>query len=270
LNKKYSLREIKASLTEEKGSFDKKYPWNHYVTRPLSFYVTWVMLPLGFNANQVTLLSFLVGLISCVFFLTGFYGSIIGALLFNIFFVFDGVDGNIARLTGTTSFYGKYLDSKVGMTMDVLPYLFIGVGLYSHPDPRFNQVMSLFGVPHVVHGLWFIIFGMAPALLVLFKDIIKTKYTMLVISSGKDAELKKGKTLNYPESVPASYRYIYWLYDNIIGAQQGIWLPGLILAALTRSLSLFLLFFTIAHFLDIWINEIWYRSRIKKMGISEM
>jgi phosphatidylglycerophosphate synthase len=266
LRKKYTLQEIKASLTEETNSFDRKYPWNHYVTRQLSFYMTWLILPLGLNANQITIVSFFIGLASCGFFLTGFLGGIIGAILFNIFFVFDGVDGNIARLTGTTSFYGKYLDGKVGMTMQFFPYLFIGFGLYLYPDEGLNQVLSLFGVQHVFQEAWFIVLGMAPAILVLFNNMLKSQYSMLVIRSGKKSELERGATLNYPASIPHSLKTIYWLYDNIISAQQGIWLPGLILAAITQSLSLFLSFFTAAHFLDILINEIWHKHRIKKLA----
>jgi len=65
--------------------------------------------------NQITILSFLVGLASGLFFLNH---ALIGGLLAQISSIIDGVDGDLADLSGQTSSFGGFLDSVLDRYAD--------------------------------------------------------------------------------------------------------------------------------------------------------
>ena len=97
---------------------------NRKLSRPL----TRVFLRTPFTPNQVTGLSFLVGLFGAGCFLLGSYGwTLVGALLLQASTVLDCVDGEIARVKMLESPFGEWLD----ITLDTVVHIaiFIGVGV---------------------------------------------------------------------------------------------------------------------------------------------
>jgi phosphatidylglycerophosphate synthase len=65
----------------------------------------------GITPNQVSFVSFLVGLGSAAAFAQGNHAMLaLGALLYHVSFVLDCIDGKIARLKGTGSPFGMWLD----------------------------------------------------------------------------------------------------------------------------------------------------------------
>jgi phosphatidylglycerophosphate synthase len=61
--------------------------------------------------NQISFVSFLVGILSAASFAQGEHRwLIVGALLYHVSFVLDCIDGKIARLKGTGSAFGMWLD----------------------------------------------------------------------------------------------------------------------------------------------------------------
>jgi phosphatidylglycerophosphate synthase len=65
--------------------------------------------------NQITILSFLVGLASGLFFLDH---VLIGGLLAQISSIIDGVDGDLAFFAGQTSSFGGFMDSVLDRYAD--------------------------------------------------------------------------------------------------------------------------------------------------------
>lgn len=119
---------VLASYTEEKRRWDQTFPWIAYVLRPASFLLTWA-LPAWVTANQVTALSYLVALLSLVFIAAGSSaGFLLGALFLVLFNFLDCVDGNLARLRGTSTSFGRFLDA-LAFPAFVLPYFALGIGL---------------------------------------------------------------------------------------------------------------------------------------------
>lgn len=117
--------------------------WTYKVIRPLSWYPTWVFLKLGIRANQITVCGFLLGILGCVLLAFGTHTFIIlGALLINSNYLLDRCDGNVARMTNTTSQFGKILDVYCDYTIDTLAPVCIGIGLYLHPA---------FGIPSIAY-----------------------------------------------------------------------------------------------------------------------
>ena len=84
-----------------------------------------------FTPNQITMISFIIGLLSAYSFLKGtWYYLIAGAILFEISFMLDFVDGGIARLKGLTSKFGMYLDTVSDFTKFLFITLCLAYGQY--------------------------------------------------------------------------------------------------------------------------------------------
>jgi len=86
--------------------------WTVFLVDPLA---ARIILPLAnwtkVTPNQVSLASFVVGLLAAAAFWQGDHHALVaGALLYHISFVLDCVDGKIARLKGTGSVFGMWLD----------------------------------------------------------------------------------------------------------------------------------------------------------------
>lgn len=141
------------TLSELKRTVTEAYPeniWTGKVIRPLSCYPTWLFLKLGVSANQTTVLGIFLGVLGCILVTRGTYATVVwGALLLNLNYVMDRVDGNIARATNTTSTLGKLLDGFSDILLDAAIPVCVGVGLYSHP------ALGLPGEVYLLTGLVF-------------------------------------------------------------------------------------------------------------------
>ncbi len=121
---KISLRQIRDSLPREKNLADSI--WTRYILRPVSIPAAWIFLRFGLRANTVSYLSALLCIIAGILYGSGiFFLALTGALLFNLFAVLDCVDGNIARVTGTTGPYGGWADAVGGY----IAYITVLLGL---------------------------------------------------------------------------------------------------------------------------------------------
>ncbi|GAA2357494.1 CDP-alcohol phosphatidyltransferase family protein [Streptomyces cuspidosporus] len=73
--------------------------------------VRWTAMHTRVTPNQITWGAFIVGLGSAACFTQGDWRwLLLGALLYHVSFIFDCMDGKLARLTGTGSVFGAWLD----------------------------------------------------------------------------------------------------------------------------------------------------------------
>ena len=89
-----------------------------------------LMRPLAATAvtpNQITTLSFAIGLLAAGLYASGGNASHAGGACFMLAFLLDHADGELARMTGRTSTVGHYYDVAAGGI--VLVALFVGIGL---------------------------------------------------------------------------------------------------------------------------------------------
>jgi phosphatidylglycerophosphate synthase len=78
--------------------------------------------------NRLTVTAFLLGLAAAAGFLTGAAGWLVaGVVLYHVSFVIDCVDGKLARLTGSGSVFGGWLD----FFLDRLRVVICGVALFA-------------------------------------------------------------------------------------------------------------------------------------------
>ncbi|HYK82361.1 MAG TPA: CDP-alcohol phosphatidyltransferase family protein [Gemmatimonadales bacterium] len=79
--------------------------------RPIGFRIARALQPTGVSADQVTLWSLLIGLVAGhLFAYQDRWTNVLGFVLFIVSDVFDSADGQLARLRGTSTRFGRALD----------------------------------------------------------------------------------------------------------------------------------------------------------------
>jgi phosphatidylglycerophosphate synthase len=100
-----------------------------FFLRKFSKILTWVAVKIGATPNQVTLLSFAIGLYSAYSFSRGTFLSILlGAFLLQLSIIVDCVDGELARYTRKFSKLGAWLDAVTDRVKEYLVFLGLAYG----------------------------------------------------------------------------------------------------------------------------------------------
>ncbi len=97
--------------------------WTEWVCRPPAAIFVYALQSSRVTPNQVTFFATVLALVSAALFivLPNWWGAIVAALLFELSFVFDCVDGQLARIRKTPSLIGHHLD----FLMDEIKAFFI-------------------------------------------------------------------------------------------------------------------------------------------------
>lgn len=107
--------------------------FSELVLRRLSKPLTWLAVKLGATPNQVTIVSFGIGLLAAYFFAQGDTLSlVIGALLLQLSIVVDCVDGELARYTRSFSELGAWLDAITDRVKEYVVFLGLAYGAFVH------------------------------------------------------------------------------------------------------------------------------------------
>lgn len=100
-----------------------------FFVSPYSRYIARWMARMGRTPNQVTVLSMAVGAGAAAAFATGSRtGLVVGAILLQLAFTFDCVDGQLARYTRTFSRFGAWLDSVFDRGKEYLVFAGLAIG----------------------------------------------------------------------------------------------------------------------------------------------
>lgn len=100
-----------------------------FILRKFSKLLTWAAVRLKMTPNQVTLISFAIGLISAFEFSRGDFWSIfIGAVLLQLSIIVDCVDGELARYTRQFSQLGAWLDAITDRIKEYLVFFGLAYG----------------------------------------------------------------------------------------------------------------------------------------------
>src|SRR3989344_2199423 len=99
--------------------------------RIFSIYFTKFFLYTPLSPNHVTIITFLIAIASSIFFSFGQYiYSIIAALLMMLAFIFDCVDGEVARYKKKGTIEGSYLDDMSYYFILIVPFIGLTFGSY--------------------------------------------------------------------------------------------------------------------------------------------
>ena len=107
-----------------------------FFVSPYSKYIARWCAHRGFTPNQVTTVSVLIGLAAAIAFATGErWGLVAGAVLLQLAFTTDCVDGQLARYTRQFSKLGAWLDSVFDRTKEYLAFAGLAIGASRMGDP---------------------------------------------------------------------------------------------------------------------------------------
>lgn len=100
-----------------------------FVLRKFSKLLTWLAVKVHATPNQVTLLSFAIGLYSAYLFSRGTFVTILsGAILLQLSIIVDCVDGELARYTRKFSKLGAWLDAVTDRVKEYMVFLGLAYG----------------------------------------------------------------------------------------------------------------------------------------------
>ena len=104
---RFTLAEIRARTYKDRDAW-----WTVWLVDPLASRLVWLVSPWRWvTPNRLTVSAFLLGVGAAACFWQQSWGWLAaGALLFHLSFVLDCMDGKIARLNGTGSVFGAWLD----------------------------------------------------------------------------------------------------------------------------------------------------------------
>ncbi len=103
------------------------------INRRISKYLTQLLLLTPLSPNQISLIAFLISLLSGVSFI---FSSVLGGIFAQLSSLLDGVDGEVARLRFQKSSFGAYLDPILDRYGDSFIIFFIALSLYlKFPNP---------------------------------------------------------------------------------------------------------------------------------------
>lgn len=214
-DKKITPTDVRNDFPEEKRQNDRQaHLWAYLVVRPLSFYLTPFFVNRGISANVVTgiglvvLLSALTAVLAAARYETML---IVGAILINVWYLLDFVDGNIARYTNLESAFGAFFDWYVGIMYHTLLPLCVGTALY------LSGTYSLIPVDPV----WWLILAVAWVTAGLLRRLTAQKVSLLFEDSDK-ANGGSG-TLEMLAGAVASFKAPTLLVFAVVGAVD-VWI----------------------------------------------
>ncbi|MCI8291279.1 MAG: CDP-alcohol phosphatidyltransferase [Clostridia bacterium] len=210
-------------MTEEKKKQAKNDFFAYYIGRPISYVLTVPFLKLNIKPNTVSLISFFPSIIG--FLLIGFGETmilkVIGWLMFFLWNLLDGVDGNIARYKEVFSKTGSLWDATSGYIAMVLMYYAMGIGCYYGEFCMLN-----------IDKIFMIILGGLSSVLVIFPRLIMHKR---ITSIGKDENSDEIKD-------KSSYGIIKIIGLNLISI-AGFVQVLMLLAIILHAMDIFTIFY---------------------------
>ncbi len=122
---------------------------SYHINRKISKRITEKLVESELSPNQLTLLSFLITILASLLFSFGTYIlNFLSGFLTQFGSIFDGCDGEVARLKYKASPYGAWLDTVLDRYADT----FLGIGIIfgywkGHPSAKtwFFGVLAIFG-----------------------------------------------------------------------------------------------------------------------------
>lgn len=124
--------------------------------RKISFYVAYYFARLGISSNSVTLFSLLVAIISSsIFIIPTMFTLVLLFFAYELVYILDNVDGELARFHGTFSKYGELLDDLSDIFIASFFVMAFGIRMYlDSNNPLFLILGNLGTLSYVFEGLW--------------------------------------------------------------------------------------------------------------------
>ncbi len=127
-----------------------------FFVSPYSKYIARWAARRGLTPNQVTVASIAVGVVAAAGFATGERaGLVAGAVLLQLAFTLDCVDGQLARYTRTFSKFGAWLDSIFDRTKEYVVFAGLAIGASRAGDPVWGLATAALALQTTRHAVDF-------------------------------------------------------------------------------------------------------------------
>ncbi len=138
-----SLSEVRVRALRGNSSKNNRL---HFFASKFSIYFSWLFINLGLNANQVTVVFFITGLLGATCFLSQrVVFVLLGYFLWRLHIIFDLCDGDVARFTQKFSINGAYWDYMIHSILYPLFFVNINISLYLKYEQDFFFYIAAFG-----------------------------------------------------------------------------------------------------------------------------
>ena len=129
-------------------------PYTTFVVSPWSKYIAWGAARRAVTPNQVTAVSLVVALLAAGCFAAGSRpGYVVGAVVLQLSFGLDCADGQLARLTGTNSRLGGWLDAMFDRLKEYAVYAGLAIGSARSGDDVWLLAVTALVLQTVRHAL---------------------------------------------------------------------------------------------------------------------
>ena len=129
--------------------------WNTYVCRPIAAVLVHLLRATPITPNQITLAAFglALGAAAILLLWPGYWGLLVGAVVFELSYVLDCADGMLARLRGVQSSVGHLLDFLMDELKAFIIFAVVAVRLYRASDDARFLLLGLFGLSCLASGI---------------------------------------------------------------------------------------------------------------------
>jgi phosphatidylglycerophosphate synthase len=228
----YSYKSIVSSLPKKKNS--KSSLWVKIVVRKLSFPFTFIFINLGFSAWAASITSIFVALLGCILLSVDSESTrIIGIVLIELWLVLDCVDGNIARVSKTSSVMGEFVDALSGYFISGYVYIAIGIAGY------FTT-----GIILEEHKYILIIMGAIASISNISARLIHQKYIYSVMTMNEKAIASNDLLPEEEVESKKGLQYLRSRVDKELGL-SGVFMPFLIMAQLLKCFDVMVIFYAL-------------------------
>ena len=130
------LKDTAAQIKAARKSRDTDDPVDLILYDPFAIRLTGLFIKAGWSANAVTVTSLAAGVIGSLFFYPqNRWINLIGIVIVIFAAVLDCCDGQVARLTHTSSEFGRILDGMVDIVNFLAIYIVLGLRMMKEPIP---------------------------------------------------------------------------------------------------------------------------------------
>ena len=201
----------------------------------VSIYFTSLFLRLGITANQVTVLSGIVAIISAFFLsASSIYLVLVGVLLLNFSTILDHSDGEVARYHKSITITGHFLDWYMHYVISSATFIGLAFGALSINS---NMYMILFSILAVVAPIMDYAIVSSGWTVICWTRLQELKFGRENMKTFKWDFIKEEKNATNVESIKLSTgfrnklnKHIYWWLRFItVGIFQHYWTPFLLL-----------------------------------------
>lgn len=124
------------------------------ISRPAALRVTWIIAPYGFSAHLATAAATAVALAAaCSFGLGTVASCFVGAILLQLWYLLDHVDGQLARFNGRSSLDGIQLDYLMHHVVNLALPISLGYGMARHHGEPWLLLGMAFALGLLLLGL---------------------------------------------------------------------------------------------------------------------